>query len=171
VSGINEDASSVGSGHAWSHACAALDAIEKSQKLISKIILADWTTLVRNFGENDDFDYEEWASCIDDGFEIKSSWQSHSLVTVQADLERTDGPDLNYLVALRIPLDYSLPHLADSEADVIADALIHGKPRLEYLSQPRFCSSKFLIGTGLDGPASLLCGLDCRGMDSDIDSS
>ena len=117
---------------------------------------------MKNFADNDDFDYEEWTASINDGFDPSSSWQDHSLVIVQVELEKYDGPDIEYLVALRIPWNFVIPQSADNVSDVIAEAVAHGKPQEEYLSQPRIYSGVFILGSGLDGTSPILCAADCR---------
>jgi len=147
----------------WGQACATLvGAINHAQALVQKFVLADWSVLVQNFSESEEIDYETWSYSVNDGFDPCADWDHHSVVIIRADLESYMGPDLEYLIALRVPWNLEIPDSAESEADVVSDAVVHGKPQVEYLTQPFFANGDLILGNGLNGRSLLLCAADCR---------
>merc|ERR1712062_77517 len=118
----------------WGQACTALDgAISYTHALLHKFVLADWSVLVQNFNESEEIDYDTWSSSVNDGFDPCADWDHHSVVIIRADLETYMGPDREYLIALRVPWNFEIPDSDVSEADVVADAVVHGQPHVEYL--------------------------------------
>ncbi len=73
-----------------------------------------------------------------------------------------EGNDRHFLQALRIPMDYVVPELAEGEADVIADALIHGRAQVEYLTSPCCLNGRLLTAQGFEGRSLVMCAADGR---------
>merc|ERR1712224_847881 len=58
----------------WLQDCTDLDeALSRTNALLHKAVLADWSTLVKNCDEASSLDYDVWSSAIDAGFDPNDS--------------------------------------------------------------------------------------------------
>ena len=84
------------------------------------------------------------------------------------EFERHLKPDLSYLVALRVPLDFIAPKSVENVAEVIVGVATHGAMKLDYISEPRLWNGDLSLGMGLHGSSPYLCASDCRSLQEDL---
>jgi len=136
------------------------NAIARANAIISRFKMLDWSTAVMNYQNDCDMpEFETWKSMVLAGFQPSGGWEDHHLVILQVDAECDNIDEFQDIVALRFPLDMSLPDEVE-HADVICSGLqlFHdewhaGQPLLMHPLHERL---------GLDAPCHILLISDYR---------
>ena len=123
--------------------------------------MADVETFAMNYTNDcETFDYDAWSLSVCSGFDPGASWHTHHLVILNFDVERIKEPDCCGIIALRLPTCPPEDIQIFDFPEIVADALIHGRLRFEYLSQPLFFGGD--LQDAIDGTLITLCASTCR---------